>query len=162
MSLGLVEKKHIQYITIKMMNYNNLLGGMSGIVWADVFQYTVMVISSVIVAVIGINAVTQHGLVSRADVPEKWYSPFFGWQLDLDWSNIIEGVNRKIQADQYQFFTVFFLLMILKGVLASDAGPPPNYDMQKVLATKSPKEASKMSGFVSVVLMPTRYLMMYT
>jgi Na+/proline symporter len=31
--------------------------------------------------------------------------------------------------------------------------------MQKILATKSPIEAAKMSGFVSVILMPARYLM---
>jgi Na+/proline symporter len=31
--------------------------------------------------------------------------------------------------------------------------------MQKILSTKSPKEAAKMSGFVSVVLMPIRYFM---
>src|SRR6056297_2144936 len=40
--------------------FYSVLGGMSGIVWADVFQYTIMVVSSVIVAVIGINAVAQH------------------------------------------------------------------------------------------------------
>jgi len=39
------------------------------------------------------------------------------------------------------------------------AGPAPNYDMQKILSTKSPKEASKMTGFVSIVLLPVRYLM---
>ena len=50
-------------------------------------------------------------------------------------------------------------MMVLKGILVSAAGPAPNYDMQKILATKSPKEAAKMSGFVSVVLNPTRYLM---
>jgi Na+/proline symporter len=31
--------------------------------------------------------------------------------------------------------------------------------MQKILATRSPREAALMSGFVSVVLMPVRYLM---
>ena len=31
--------------------------------------------------------------------------------------------------------------------------------MQKILATKSPSEASKMSGFVSAILMPVRYIM---
>ena len=50
-------------------------------------------------------------------------------------------------------------MMIFKGVLVSLAGPAPNYDMQKILSTKSPQEAAKMSGFVSVVLMPTRYFM---
>jgi Na+/proline symporter len=50
-------------------------------------------------------------------------------------------------------------MMLFKGVLVSMAGPAPNYDMQKILSTKSPKEAAKMSGFVSVVLMPARYFM---
>ncbi|NLE57995.1 MAG: sodium:solute symporter, partial [Planctomycetes bacterium] len=48
---------------------------------------------------------------------------------------------------------------LFKGVMASAAGPAPNYDMQKILATRNPREAALMSGFVSVVLMPVRYLM---
>jgi Na+/proline symporter len=44
-------------------------------------------------------------------------------------------------------------------VFAAAAGPAPNYDMQKILSTKSPKEASKMTGFVSIVLLPVRYSM---
>ena len=35
---------------------------------------------------------------------------------------------------------------------SSAAGPAPNYDMQKILATRSPREAALMSGFVSVML----------
>ena len=31
--------------------------------------------------------------------------------------------------------------------------------MQKILSTKSPKEASKMTGFVSIILLPVRYAM---
>jgi SSS family solute:Na+ symporter len=48
---------------------------------------------------------------------------------------------------------------LFKGIFASLAGPAPNYDMQKVLSTRSPKEASKMSGFVSIILLPVRYSM---
>ncbi|MBN1560956.1 sodium:solute symporter, partial [candidate division KSB1 bacterium] len=44
-------------------------------------------------------------------------------------------------------------------ILISMAGPAPNYDMQRILATKSPKEAGKMSGFVSVALFFPRYMM---
>jgi len=51
------------------------------------------------------------------------------------------------------------MMMVFKGVLASVAGPAPNYDMQKVLSTRSPKEASKMTGFVSIILLPIRYTM---
>ncbi|RZM20794.1 MAG: sodium:solute symporter, partial [Pedobacter sp.] len=53
----------------------------------------------------------------------------------------------------------FFMMMLFKGVFASLAGPAPNYDMQKVLSTRSPKEASKMTGFVSIILLPIRYTM---
>ena len=49
------------------------------------------------------------------------------------------------------------MMMLFKGVFASLAGPAPNYDMQKVLSTRSPKDASKMSGFVSIILLPVRY-----
>src|SRR5690606_15851504 len=37
--------------------------------------------------------------------------------------------------------------------------PQPNYDMQRVLSTRSPKEAAWMSGLVNLVLLFPRYLM---
>jgi len=51
------------------------------------------------------------------------------------------------------------MMMLFKGIFASLAGPAPNYDMQKVLSARSPKDASKMSGFVSIILLPVRYAM---
>jgi Na+/proline symporter len=132
-----------------------VLGGMMSIVWADVLQYTIMTISSIVIGIIAMNALTTHSLT----VPEGWMNPFFGKTLDLDWSGIIPEVNRKIAEDGYTLFTAFFMMMLFKGILVSIAGPAPNYDMQKILATKSPSDAAKMSGFVSVVLMPARYMM---
>ncbi|MCF8226406.1 MAG: Na+:solute symporter [Bacteroidales bacterium] len=134
-----------------------ILGGMNSIVWADVVQYSIMTISAIVIAAI---AMIKLGNVDiRTIVPEGWTSPWFGNRLDLDWSGIIPEVNRKIAEDGYQLFSLFFWMMVMKGILVSAAGPAPNYDMQKILATKSPKDAAKMSGFVSVVLMPSRYLM---
>lgn len=135
--------------------FYSLLGGMSGIVWADVVQFTIMTISAVVISYLGYQAVGENIL----NVPDGWMSPFFGWELNMDWSNIIPAVNEKIKSDGYSLFSLFFMMMVFKGVLVSLAGPAPNYDMQKILSTKSPEEASKMSGFVSVVLMPIRYLM---
>ena len=132
-----------------------ILGGMSSIVWADVIQYTIMTISAVVIGVIAMNALTDHPLL----VPEGWMNPFFRARLEMDWSQIIPEVNEKIISDGYSLFGIFFSMMLFKGVLVSMAGPAPNYDMQKILSTKSPKEAAKMSGFVSVVLMPARYFM---
>ncbi|MFC2126215.1 sodium:solute symporter, partial [Bacteroidota bacterium] len=84
---------------------------------------------------------------------------FFGAKLNLDWTGIIDEINAKIASDGYSLFSIFFTMMLFKGILVSAAGPAPNYDMQKILATKNPKEAAMMSGFVSVVLQPVRYFM---
>ena len=132
-----------------------LLGGMKSIVWADLIQYALMAISSIVVGVIAMNAVASNELL----VPDGWLTPFFGMSLDLDWTAIIPEVNQKIQDDGFNLFTIFFMMMVFKGVLVSLAGPAPNYDMQKILSTKSPREAALMSGSVSAILMPIRYFM---
>lgn len=135
--------------------FYSIMGGMSSIVWADLLQYIIMTVSSIVIAYIAMMALTTQSLV----VPDGWMNPGFGWTLNMDWSNIIPEVNDKISSDGYELFTIFFMMMLFKGLLVSMAGPAPNYDMQKILSTKSPSEAAKMSGFVSVVLMPVRYLM---
>ncbi|MGE8425342.1 MAG: sodium:solute symporter family transporter, partial [Sphingobacterium siyangense] len=53
----------------------------------------------------------------------------------------------------------FVMMMLFKGIFMSMAGPAANYDMQKILACRSPKEAALMSGSVSVILLIPRYLM---
>jgi Na+/proline symporter len=134
-----------------------MLGGMLSIVWADVLQFTIMTVSAVIIALLAIANVSPEAL--QAATPAGWDNPFFGWTLNLDWSGLIDEVNDKILSDGYSLFSIFFMMMLFKGVLVSLAGPAPNYDMQKILATRSPREAALMSGFVSIVLMPIRYLM---
>ena len=148
---------HIYGIAFTMFAvFYAVLGGMTSIVWADVLQYFIMTISAILIGVLAMKALA----VETLNVPEGWHSPFFGWKLnDLDWSGIIDEVNSKISSDGYSFFSIFFMMMLFKGVLVSMAGPAPTYDMQKILSTKSPKDAAKMSGFVSVVLMPIRYFM---
>ena len=135
--------------------FYSILGGMLSVVWADVIQFVIMAVSSIIIAVIAMVTLAHSSMV----VPDGWFSPFFGWTLDVDWSGIYAEVNEKIASDGYSLFGIFFSLMLFKGILVSVAGPAPTYDMQKILSTKSPKEAAKMSGFVSVALFPVRFLM---
>ncbi|WP_339654373.1 sodium:solute symporter family protein, partial [uncultured Salegentibacter sp.] len=135
--------------------FYSVLGGMSGIVWTDVLQYGIMTVSSIVIAVIAWQAMGENTL----NVPEGWLNPFFDWELNMDWSGIIIEVNSKIVSDGYSLFGIFFMLMVFKGILSSIAGPAPNYDMQKILSTKSPLEAAKMSAFSIAALIPTRYLM---
>lgn len=135
--------------------FYSILGGMHSIVLGDVIKYAIMTVGCIAVAVIAMQNLNGHTLI----VPEGWSDPFFGWKLNLDWSKIAADANKKIAADGFSLFGLFFMMMLLKGVFASLAGPAPNYDMQKVLSTRSPKDASKMTGFVSIMLLPIRYSM---
>jgi Na+/proline symporter len=92
-------------------------------------------------------------------IPAGWDQIFFGWTLNLNWSGLIESVNSKITEDGWSLFGIFFMMMLFKGILISTAGPAPNYDMQRILSTKNPREASLMSAWVNVVLIFPRYLM---
>jgi len=135
--------------------FYSILGGMRSIVLGDLIKYIIMTVGCIAIAVIAVTHLNGHSL----NVPRGWNNPFFGWHLNLDWSGIIADANKKIADDGFGLFGFFFMMMLFKGAFASFAGPAPNYDMQKILSTKSPREASKMTGFVSIVLLPIRYLM---
>jgi Na+/proline symporter len=135
--------------------FYSILGGMHSIVVGDVVKYIVMTIACIAIGVIAMQHLNGHAL----NVPQGWSNPFFSWHLNLDWTAIAADANKKIADDGFSLFGLFFMMMLLKGVFASLAGPAPNYDMQKVLSTRSPKEASKMTGFVSIILLPIRYTM---
>ncbi|HUI09418.1 MAG TPA: sodium:solute symporter family protein [Bacteroidota bacterium] len=132
-------------------------GGMMSVVITEFMQFIVLTIASVAVGIIAMNAVSPAML--SAAIPAGWKDLFFGWNLNLDWHGLIDAVNTKIVSDGYSLFAVFFMLMVFKGILVSAAGPAPNYDMQRILATRSPKDAAKMSWFVNVVLCFPRYMM---
>ncbi|MGK6349767.1 sodium:solute symporter family protein [Parapedobacter sp. DT-150] len=148
---------HVYGVVFSLLTmFYAILGGMTSIVIGDVIKYIIMSTAAIVVAVIA----TQHLAVKPLHVPEGWFTPFFGLTLDdLNWTGIIDEVNEKVASDGFGLFSVFFMMMLFKGIFASLAGPAPNYDMQKILSTKSPKDAAKMSGLVSVVLLPIRYAM---
>ena len=135
--------------------FYSILGGMHSIVVGDVIKYIIMTIGCIAIGIIAM----QHLQGNKLTVPDGWSNPFFNWHLNLDWTAIAADANKKIADDGFSLFGLFFMMMLLKGVFASLAGPAPNYDMQKVLSTRSPKEASKMTGFVSIILLPIRYTM---
>ena len=137
--------------------FYTILGGMISIVWADVVQYAMMTVASIAIGVIAMMYVSPDTLAALT--PDGWNSPFFGSVLDVDWAGKLHEVNSKIADDGYSLFSLFFGFMFMKGILVSLAGPAPTYDMQKILANKSPQDALKMSGSVSVILNPVRYFM---
>lgn len=132
-------------------------GGMFSVVITEVMQFTILTVVSIVIGIIALWTVTPE-MVSKA-VPAGWDQIFFGWKLNMDWTGIFDKVNDSIRSDGNELFTIIFGMMFFKGVLASLAGPAPNYDMQRILATRSPREAALMSGMVNVVLYFPRYLM---
>jgi Na+/proline symporter len=132
-------------------------GGMYSVVLTEVLQFAIMTIASITVGVIAIHHVSPDMI--DAVVPAGWQNLSFGWRLDLNWSGEFDMVQSSITKDGFSLFTVIMMLMLFKGVMASMAGPAPNYDMQRVLATRSPREASLMSATVNVVLYFPRYML---
>ena len=117
-------------------------GGMFSVVITEFLQFIVMTIASIAVGIVAMNAVRSE-YAERFGYSGGWKDMFFGWHLNLDWSNLIDSVNSKIAQDGYELFTIFFMMVLFKGILVSAAGPAPNYDMQRVLAKKIRKKQQR-------------------
>ncbi|MEJ5964056.1 sodium:solute symporter family protein [Pedobacter immunditicola] len=133
-------------------------GGMYSVVATEVIQFVIMTISCFAIGYIAYTSVTAEQVM--AAVPEGWGDMLFSWKLDLDWSSTqLPNVNNKIESDGFGFFGLLFMMMLFKGIFASIAGPVPSYDMQRVLAARTPSDAAKMSISSIFVMYIPRYLM---
>ena len=133
-----------------------VLGGMYSVVFTDLIQFTLLTIVSFVIGFIAFTRVTPEAL--HAVIPNGWLDLAFTWELELDWSALIPAANNQIMADGWNLFTIFFMMMIFKGILISLAGPTPGYDMQRILAAKTPREAGLMSALVSVCQIPRWFM----
>ncbi|WP_276754144.1 sodium:solute symporter family protein [Pseudoalteromonas marina] len=132
-------------------------GGMTSVVFTEVLQFILMTIVCIAIGIIAMNQVSAEMLAKVT--PDGWAEIGFAWQLDIDWSGILDSANQKIIEDGWSLFSVFIMLVLFKGILQSLAGPAPNFDMQRVLSAKTPTDAAKMSWLVNVVLLFPRYMM---
>lgn len=132
-------------------------GGMISVVITEVVQFCILSVASFAVGIIAMMRVAPDTL--HRMVPAGWDNVFFGWNLGLDWSTLLPAASTKIAQDGYGLFGFFVMMLFFKGVLISAAGPAPNYDMQRVLSSKDPREASLMSAWVNVVLTFPRYFL---
>jgi Na+/proline symporter len=132
-------------------------GGMISVVITEVMQFTILTLTALTIGVIALVKVSPAMIAHN--IPADWMNPFFGWTLGINWDGILNTANAALKDDGNEWFSIIFGLMFFKGVLASLAGPAPNYDMQRILATRNPREACLMNGMVTVVLMFPRYMM---
>jgi Na+/proline symporter len=153
----ILSPKTYALIIIGVTTLYTVVGGLYGVVVTDLVQFFIKLICSLAIGIIAMRMASPETLA--AVVPPGWGDMSFGWKLDLDWSRLMPAAQTSIDADGYTMFGAFFMMMVFKGVLVSVAGPAPNYDMQRILAAKSPKEAAMMSGLVTVVLFTPRFFM---
>ena len=132
-------------------------GGMISVVITEVVQFFILSIASFAVGIIAMSKVAPDML--HRVVPAGWDNIFFGWHLGLDWATLLPAATAKIADDKYELFGFFVMMLLFKGIPISAAGPAPNYDMQRILSAKNPREASMMSAWVNIVLTPPRYFL---
>ena len=134
-----------------------LFGGWYSVVLTDLLQFALLTIASIFIAIVAINKVSPEAL-SKV-IPAGWNELMLGWKLNLDWSGLIDQLNNKISDDGFSFFGILIMMMLLKGLLVSMAGPTPGYGMQHVLSTRNPREAALENWWMSIVQLVPRFLM---
>ncbi|MEC3907179.1 sodium:solute symporter family protein [Tamlana sp. 2201CG12-4] len=132
-------------------------GGMFSVVATEVLQYGIMVIAGILIAVYAFITVTDIEISNI--ISTEWSNIFFASQIEDTWSGKYEAFNNLIDQQGYKMFGAFIGMSLFKGFFASIAGPTPSYDMQRILSTRSVKEAAYMSGFTNLVLFIPRYLL---
>jgi Na+/proline symporter len=137
-----------------------IFGGMFSVVLNDVIQFGLILVAAVIIAVVAMANSSPEQIA--AAVPAGWDQLFFAWRLDLDWSQTLPALQDCIygeSGDGYAVFGFFMLMLFLKGVLVSMAGPTPNYAIQHVLSTRSPREAALKNMMMALASIAPRFLL---
>jgi len=153
----LASEQSYALIIIFLTTIYTIKGGMFSVVATEVLQYGIMVIAGILVTIYAFVTITDAQIA--AVIPADWHSLSFGMELEGFWDGKLQAFNDLIDSQGYKMFGAFIGMSLFKGIFASIAGPTPSYDMQRILSTRSVKEAAYMSGFTNLVLFIPRYLL---
>ena len=144
-------------IIILLTTIYTVKGGMFSVVATEVLQYGIMVVAGLLIVAYSFFAISDVEI--NAVITEEWRNVFFGWELETHWSVKYQAFNDLIDSEGFKMFGAFIGMTLFKGFFASLAGPTPSFDMQRILSTKTVKEAAYMSGFTNLILFIPRYLL---
>lgn len=144
-------------IIIFLTTIYTVKGGMFSVVATEVLQYGIMVIAGILIAIYAF--VTVSDIEINNMISTEWSNIFFDMELTGSWTGKYEAFNNLIDTQGYKMFGALIGMSLFKGFFASIAGPTPSYDMQRILSTRSVKEAAYMSGFTNLILFIPRYLL---
>ena len=140
-----------------------VVGGMYSVVLNDLIQFTLIVVAALVIAGVAISQTSPEQIA--ASVPDGWDNLFFGSQIDHHWAERgLPALDAKIRApvaqggDGYAMFGFFISMLFLKGVFVSMAGLTPNYAIQHILSTRSPREAALENLVMCVASLFPRFL----
>jgi Na+/proline symporter len=144
-------------IIILLTTIYTIKGGMYSVVATEVLQYGIMVLAGILVAIYSFYTITGEEI--NAVITPEWRNVFFGAELKDIWTEKQDAFNKLVDTEGYKMFGAFIGMTLFKGFFASIAGPTPSFDMQRILSTKTVKEAAYMSGFTNLILFIPRYLL---
>lgn len=153
----LLSEQSYALIIIFLTTIYTIKGGMFSVVATEVLQYGIMVLAGILVAIYAFVTISDAQI--HAVIPPEWSSLAFGMELEGFWDGKLQAFNDLIDSQGYKMFGAFIGMSLFKGIFASIAGPTPSYDMQRILSTRTVKEAAYMSGFTNLVLFIPRYLL---
>lgn len=153
-----VSSEHVYALIIILSTaVYSVKGGMYSVVATEILQYFIMIASCLLITYFAF--VLIDGDAIKNFFPEGWDKLRVKTKVDLDWNNKWPAINKVIDDSGFRSFALVFGMMAFKGIWASLAGPLPSYDMQRILSTRSPKEAVKMNAFTMIVLYFPLYLL---
>lgn len=155
--LLLTSEQSYALIIIFLTTIYTVKGGMFSVVATEVLQYGIMVLAGILVAAYAFFTFSDAQI--NTVISDEWRNVFFGWELETHWSEKYTAFNNLIDSEGYKMFGALIGMTLFKGFFASIAGPTPSYDLQRILSTKSVKEAAYMSGFTNLILFIPRYLL---
>lgn len=144
-------------LVIFLTTIYTIKGGMFSVVATEVLQYGIMVVAGILVA--GYAFINYTDVQINSIITPEWKNVFFSSELGPHWGEKFQAFNNLIDTEGYKMFGSLVGMSLFKGFFASIAGPTPSYDLQRILSTKSVKEAAYMSGFTNLILFIPRYLL---
>jgi len=122
-----------------------LLGGLYSVVVTNVIQTIILTVASLVIAGVAYVKLSPE-LLAKA-LPADWTSLVPPWRLE-------HAADLPADYAVYELFGALVIVWVVKGLLLNLGGPGQMTDFQIFLATRSPRDASKLgaawSGFLVV------------
>lgn len=118
--------------------------GLFGVVLTDFIQFCLILIGSMVLIIMAVN-MSSYGALQE-QMPAEWFSFWPQW----NWERM--SVFEETQG--MELFMLASIVWMAKGLFLGIGGPQQLYDMQRFLAAKNPRDASKAGMLWAVAQTP--------